>query len=87
MIYQRNALRGHALIIELVVAQQILHSQLPHRGVVGDAQKIGQNLLPNLLRKGLSFGYVFLPVPFRAMPEHFMEENRRRAPGQQSRTN
>ena len=45
MIHQRHALRRHAFIVELEVAQQILLPQLLQRRVVGDAQELRQDLL------------------------------------------
>ena len=87
MIDQRHALGRHAFVIKLVVAEQILPSQLPHGGVVGDAQERRQNLLSDFFREGLSFAHVFLPVAFRAVAKNLVEEHRGGASREQRRAN
>src|SRR5437879_12733973 len=76
VIHQSDALCRHPLIIELVVAQKILRSESPHRSIVADAQKFRQNLFSDFFREGLPLGYVFLPVPFGAVAEDFVEKGR-----------
>src|SRR6266851_6834531 len=85
VIHQSDALRRHTFIIKLVVAQKVLPPKLFHGRVVGDAQKIRQDLLPHFFRKRLSFGYILLPVAFGAMAKNFVEKHRRGASGQQCR--
>src|ERR1700693_574064 len=76
VIYQSNALRGHALVVKLIKAQQFLGAKTLLSGVVYDAEKARQNLFANLIREGLAFGYIFLAVSLVTVAEHFMEENR-----------
>src|SRR6267378_456734 len=87
VIHQRHALRRHAFIIKLVVAQKVLLPELFHRRIVSNAQKFRQNLLAHFFRERLPFGHVFLPVAFSPMAEDFMEKYRRGASRQQRRSN
>jgi len=73
VIHQGYALRRHAFIIELVVAQKVLLSELFHRRVVGDAKKIRQDLFAYFFRKRLVPRHVFGGA-FGAMAEDFVEK-------------
>ena len=85
VLHQRHALRRHALIIELVVAQQVLLAEFSHRRVVGNAQKFRKDLLAHFFRKRLPLGHIFLSMAFSAMPEDLVKKYRRCASCQQSR--
>ncbi len=55
----------------------------PQSWVIVDAQEIRQNGLIYFLRERLPFGFSPLAVTLEAVPQHFMEEYRRRASGKQ----
>src|SRR5277367_4663100 len=87
MIYKRHALCRNALVIELVIAQQIFGTKLLPRCVVHDCQETRQNWFADLFSKRLAFGGIFLAVAFGAVSEHFMEKDGSRAAGQERRSN
>ena len=78
-------LRPNTVVVERVMAIQIDTADALHGRIVNHRDKIGQHRLVYLLREGLSFAFVFLPMPFDAMTENFMEEHAARAPGENSR--
>src|SRR5712692_4027332 len=84
VINQDDAMGSHAFIVIFVISEQIGRSEFAHGGVVNNAQERRQNLLAHFFREGLAFRYVFLAMPFCAMAEYFMEEDRRRTAGQES---
>src|SRR5580700_4382294 len=87
VIHKRHALRRNALVIELVVAQQVIRPELLLRGVVHDAQETRQDGFADLFRKSLAFGGIFLPVAFGAVSKNFVEKDGSRAAGQERRSN
>src|SRR5271167_3814921 len=87
MINKRHALRGNALVIELVIAQQVFRTEFPHRGVVHDAQETRQNWFADFFRKCLALGGIFLTVALSAMAKDLMEKDRSRAAGQERWSN
>src|SRR5580658_1645709 len=86
MIHKRYALRRNALVVEVVIAKQVLRAELPSRGVVHDAQETWQDGFADLFREGLPFGGIFLAVAFGAVAEHFMEKDGVRSAGQERRS-
>ena len=78
---QRYALRGHAFVIVRVGPCQRHAIHTSERGIIVDAQEIGQNGLIHFLGECLSFRFAALAMSFEAVSQHFVEKYRRRAPG------
>ena len=83
---QLGTLRGHSFVVEFVCARQFHSHHFAFGGIVDDAQELWQNFLPDFLGKRLSFVFVPLAMTLQSVTEHFMKENRGRAPTQQSRS-
>ncbi len=83
--------RGHPagpdpFIIKAVGPDQVSASVFPYGRIEIDGEKIGKHSLANHLLECLRFVLIFLPVPFHAMTEHFVEENTRCPPRENCRT-
>ena len=67
--------RGLAFVVKVVVAAERGAVEGGKRGVVGDAEELGQNRLAEQLGEGLALFVAALALAFEAMAEDFVEED------------
>src|SRR5260370_30157706 len=86
VLYHLDARSGTAFVVEAIKARQLCAAEGAQRGIVGDAEELGQDLFVHLFSKSLAFVAAPLALSFDPMAEHFMKENGRRAAGEQRGT-
>src|SRR5579884_1722850 len=70
-----HRLGGNAFVVIFIPAAQIAAAQAMPRGIVGDGEELGENLLVYLLGECLPFPLSALTLSFEAVSEHFMKKH------------
>jgi len=80
-----DALRGRAFVVVIVGARELHTGELANGGSSATLKKFRQHFLVDLLGESLSLVFIALAMTFEAMAEHFVEEDRQRAPAEEGR--
>src|SRR5271165_7617874 len=75
VVHENHALCRYTFVVKLVVAQQVLVTQLLHGGVVNDAEEFREDGFAYFFREGLALIDVLLAMALGAMSENFVEED------------